>query len=193
MSILLRKVHSHVFNLKKRPMPQSLVKLYVHIIFSTKNRRPLIDEEIENPVYSYLGGICNRLECFPLKIGGHKEHVHILSHLSKKITDQIPWRAEKSLFELDQNSTCPIWRLLLARRVWCVFRESAIHWDCKTIHWISTWAPQNNNVPGWISENFTRKQYRVRRALRMGLAATFASACKPHLSPFQGSVAWTTC
>ena len=67
-------------------MPQSLVKLYVHIIFSTKNRRPLIDEEIENALYSYLGGICNRLECFPLKIGGHKEHVHILSHFSKKIT-----------------------------------------------------------------------------------------------------------
>jgi REP element-mobilizing transposase RayT len=67
-------------------MPQSLVKLYVHIIFSTKNRRPLIDQEIENALYSYLGGICNGLECFPVKIGGHKDHVHILSHFSKKIT-----------------------------------------------------------------------------------------------------------
>jgi REP element-mobilizing transposase RayT len=67
-------------------MPQSLVKLYVHIIFSTKNRRPLIEEEIENTLYSYLGGIFNRLECCPIKIGGHKDHVHILSHLSKKIT-----------------------------------------------------------------------------------------------------------
>ena len=67
-------------------MSQSLVKLYVHIIFSTKNRRPLIDEEIENALYSYLGGISNRVECFPLKIGGHKEHLHILSHFSKKIT-----------------------------------------------------------------------------------------------------------
>ena len=67
-------------------MPQSLVKLYVHIIFSTKNRRPLIDQEIENSLYSYLGGICNGLECFPVKIGGHKDHVHILSHLSKKIS-----------------------------------------------------------------------------------------------------------
>jgi putative transposase len=67
-------------------MPQSLVKLNVHIIFSTKNRRPLIEEEIENTLYSYLGGICNRLECFPVKIGGHEDHVHILSHFSKKIT-----------------------------------------------------------------------------------------------------------
>lgn len=67
-------------------MPQSLVKSYVHIIFSTKNRRPLIDEEIETELYSYLGGICNGLECFPVKVGGHKDHVHVLSHFSKKIT-----------------------------------------------------------------------------------------------------------
>ena len=67
-------------------MPQSLVKLYVHVIFSTKNRRPFIDREIENALYRYLGGICNGLECFPIKIGGHKDHVHILSQFSKKIT-----------------------------------------------------------------------------------------------------------
>jgi putative transposase len=67
-------------------MPQSLSKLYIHIVFSTKYRQPLIDEQIENALYSYLGGICNRLECFPIKIGGHKDHVHILSNLSRKIT-----------------------------------------------------------------------------------------------------------
>ena len=80
-------------------MPQSLVKLYLHIIFSTKNRRPLIDEEIENALYSYLGGICNSLECFPVKIGGHKDHVHILSYFSKKIT------AIKFLEELKGHSS----------------------------------------------------------------------------------------
>ena len=67
-------------------MPQSLAKLYVHVIFSTKNRQPVIDHEIEKTLHSYLGGICNRLECFAVKIGGHKEPVHILSHFSKKIT-----------------------------------------------------------------------------------------------------------
>ena len=67
-------------------MPQSLVKLSVHIIFSTKSRQPVIDQEIENALHSYLGGICNGLDCFPIKIGGHKDHVHILSNLSKKIT-----------------------------------------------------------------------------------------------------------
>lgn len=67
-------------------MPQSLVKIFVHTIFSTKNRQPFIDHEIEDLLFNYLGGICKGLECFPLKVGGHKDHVHILSSLSKKIT-----------------------------------------------------------------------------------------------------------
>ena len=66
-------------------MPQSLVKIYVHTIFSTKNREPLIDREISDQLFSYLAGICNGLECFPEKIGGYDDHVHILSLLSKKI------------------------------------------------------------------------------------------------------------
>ena len=66
-------------------MPQSLVKIYVHTIFSTKNRQPLIDREISDQLYSYLAGICNGLECFPIKIAGYDDHVHILSLLSKKI------------------------------------------------------------------------------------------------------------
>ncbi|MBA7521231.1 hypothetical protein ES705_13336 [subsurface metagenome] len=39
-------------------MPQSLSKVYVHIIFSTKNRQNLIDDSIEASLYEYLGGIC---------------------------------------------------------------------------------------------------------------------------------------
>jgi putative transposase len=64
---------------------QSLVKNYIHIIFSTKGREPLIHPSIENELYSYLGGICNNMECTPIKIGGHYDHVHILCFLSKKI------------------------------------------------------------------------------------------------------------
>ncbi len=66
-------------------MPQSLSKVYVHIIFSTKNRQNLIDDNIENSLHDYLGGICKGLECNPVKIGGHKEHVHILCLLSRKV------------------------------------------------------------------------------------------------------------
>ena len=66
-------------------MGQSLVKNYIHIIFSTKYRAPLILESIENELYSYIGGICKQLECYPVKIGGYIDHIHILCMLSKKI------------------------------------------------------------------------------------------------------------
>lgn len=66
-------------------MPQSLVKNYVHITFSTKNRQPLIDNSINEELYSYLGGICRNLECNPILVGGHLNHIHILCLLSRKI------------------------------------------------------------------------------------------------------------
>ncbi len=67
-------------------MPQSLSKVYVHITFSTKNRQAIIKPEIQSVLFEYLGGICKELECNPIRVGGHKDHVHILCLLSKKIT-----------------------------------------------------------------------------------------------------------
>ncbi len=57
----------------------------MHITFSTKCRQPLITEAAEEKLYGYLGGICKELHCTPIKIGGYKDHVHILCLLSKNI------------------------------------------------------------------------------------------------------------
>ncbi len=67
-------------------MGQSLVKNYIHIVFSTKYRRPLIDESIENELFKYLGGTCNSLDCPVLIVGGYYDHIHILCMLSKNIS-----------------------------------------------------------------------------------------------------------
>jgi len=66
-------------------MGQSLVKNYVHIVFSTKYRQPLIQPPVEQELHAYLGGICKNLECHPLIVGGYTDHIHILCQLSKKI------------------------------------------------------------------------------------------------------------
>jgi REP element-mobilizing transposase RayT len=66
-------------------MGQSLVKNYVHIVFSTKYRQPLIQPPYEAELHGYLSGICKNLECHPIKIGGYTDHIHILCMLSKKI------------------------------------------------------------------------------------------------------------
>lgn len=67
-------------------MPQSLSKVYVHIVFSTKYRKRLIHDEIKEPLFEYIGGICRQLECNPLQVGGHEDHIHILCLLSRKIS-----------------------------------------------------------------------------------------------------------
>jgi len=67
-------------------MSQSLSKVYIHIAFSTKLRHNQIDEFIETPLFEYLGGICKGLECNPVKVGGYKNHVHVLCTLSRKIS-----------------------------------------------------------------------------------------------------------
>ncbi len=66
-------------------MPQSLAKNYIHLIWSTKHRKPLIDKTIKDNLHAYMAGICNKLECPALEIGGIADHVHIVCKLSRKI------------------------------------------------------------------------------------------------------------
>lgn len=66
-------------------MSQSLTLLCTHIIFSTKNRQPFIDDKIEPLLHAYLGAVCNEMDCLPVKVGGYTDHVHVLCLLSKKI------------------------------------------------------------------------------------------------------------
>ena len=57
-------------------MPQSLSSVYLHLVFSTKNRIPLIGPESRSRLWAYLGGICTGLHCTPVQIGGTADHVH---------------------------------------------------------------------------------------------------------------------
>lgn len=66
-------------------MGQSLIKNYIHIVFSTKHREHLINPPHEHELHNYLGGICKNAECQPIIIGGYTDHIHILCMLSKKI------------------------------------------------------------------------------------------------------------
>ncbi|MBE7462359.1 MAG: IS200/IS605 family transposase [Planctomycetes bacterium] len=64
-------------------MGQSLASLLVHIVFSTKNRQPLITPDLEPELHAYLGGVCKELHSPALAINGYTDHVHLLCSLSK--------------------------------------------------------------------------------------------------------------
>jgi len=65
-------------------MPQSLAKILVHTVFSTKDRRPFLrDKPLRQELHHYIGGILNNLGCQPIIVGGVEDHLHILSTLSR--------------------------------------------------------------------------------------------------------------
>ena len=65
-------------------MAQSLAKILIHTIFSTKDRHPFLREKsLREELHRYLGGILANHDCQPLIVGGVEDHVHILSTLSR--------------------------------------------------------------------------------------------------------------
>src|SRR5262245_8979464 len=68
-------------------MPQSLSRIYLHIVFSTKNRTPFLENKpVRDALHAYLAGTCRNLECPTLIVGGVEDHVHLLCRFSKTLT-----------------------------------------------------------------------------------------------------------
>ncbi len=67
-------------------MSQSLAKIYVHIVFSTKNRKRYIKPEIETELFAYMGSSIKLTDSIPVLINGSEDHVHLLAILSKKVS-----------------------------------------------------------------------------------------------------------
>jgi len=68
-------------------MSQSFAQIYLHIVFSTKNRNPFLhDPTIRDEILCGLGGECNKLGCPVIRVGGVADHVHILCHLARAIS-----------------------------------------------------------------------------------------------------------
>ncbi len=87
-------------------MPQSFSAVYVHLIFSTKNRIPYLDPDLCPRLCSYLGGVCRSMRCNPVQVGGTTDHVHILFLLSRDIAIQnfvAKIKAESSKWVKRQN------------------------------------------------------------------------------------------
>ncbi len=66
-------------------MSQSLSQLYVHLVFSTKDRAPVLHPEISERLHDYLAGIFDEIDSHSLKIGSATDHVHSLFALSKNL------------------------------------------------------------------------------------------------------------
>lgn len=64
-------------------MPQSLVKILVHIVFSTKDRRNTIPQNLEPRLYGYIAGIIANNQCRLIICGGTSNHIHLLVSIGR--------------------------------------------------------------------------------------------------------------
>jgi putative transposase len=75
-------------------MPQSLSAVYIHLVFSTKERRPFLkDMNMRTSLHSKLGRISKQLKCAPIITGGMEDHIHLLARFARTIT-QAEWVKE---------------------------------------------------------------------------------------------------
>ena len=68
-------------------MPQSLAQVWLHVIFSTKERRPFFqDFEFREEMFRMLAHHVKEAKCVSASVGGYVDHVHLLVGLSRTIT-----------------------------------------------------------------------------------------------------------
>ncbi len=80
-------------------MPQSLSNILIHIVFSTKDRKNLIDKSIRSELYSYIAQICKNKNSSSKQIGGTENHIHVLLILSRSMS------VSKLISDIKANST----------------------------------------------------------------------------------------
>ena len=67
-------------------MANTYTRLLYHCIWSTKGREPLIPQELEERIWSYLAGIAKSNKVHAIRIGGIENHIHALIDLPKTLT-----------------------------------------------------------------------------------------------------------
>lgn len=67
-------------------MPQSLAKIYLHLVFGTKNRAPMLTNPVRDPLHRYVAAVLDNLGCRAVLIGSVEDHVHLLFELARTVS-----------------------------------------------------------------------------------------------------------
>jgi putative transposase len=96
-------------------MPQSLSKVILHIIFSTKNRHPFLDSDVRPRMHAYLATVCRDLSADLVYVGGVADHVHIVTTLPRTLSqaqliEQVKKVSSKWIKQLDARYRAFFWQ-----------------------------------------------------------------------------------
>jgi putative transposase len=72
-------------------MPQSLARIMVHMVFSTKDRVPVLAGDVRPKLQAYMVGILSNLECPCLEVGGTANHMHVFyaMHRTRSVAEVV--------------------------------------------------------------------------------------------------------
>ena len=96
-------------------MPQSLSKVILHIVFSTKYREPWLDSHVRPRMHAYLATICRDVGAEVVRVGGVGDHVHIVTTLPRTVSqaelvERIKKVSSKWIKTLDARSRGFFWQ-----------------------------------------------------------------------------------
>jgi putative transposase len=88
-------------------MPQSIANVVVHLVFSTKGRRPFLRDEERNRLHAYIAGGLENHDSPMIEINSVRDHVHVLfahsrNHAMAKIVEHIKVSSSKWIKEQDR-------------------------------------------------------------------------------------------
>jgi putative transposase len=149
-------------------MPQSLAKIYVHLIFSTKNREPLLLDAVRPDLHAYLGGILRDLDCTALEINTESDHAHVLFLLART----------HSLSDV-------VGQLKRGSSAWLKTRDGAL----ATFHWQNGYGAFSVSQSG-VEEvrDYIRRQHEHHR--RVGFQDEFRAFLRRHEIAFDERYVW---
>ena len=107
-------------------MPQSLAQVWLHLVFSTKDRRPWLKEPgFRDEMFQMLAHHVKETQCLCASVGGYFDHGHLLIALSRTLTvAKLIERIKTETSKRGQTNSPRQSRILLASWVWSFFCES---------------------------------------------------------------------
>jgi REP element-mobilizing transposase RayT len=96
-------------------MSQSLSRILLHLVFSTKKREPWINELIQPTLHAYLAGACRAVGSEAFRVGGTEDHIHVACTLSRTLTvgnlfEEIKKSSSAWLKQKDGIPSCFAWQ-----------------------------------------------------------------------------------
>jgi hypothetical protein len=99
-------------------MPQSFASVTLQIVFSTKDREPVITGPWAPRIHAYLATVCRESTGLVYAVGGVADHVHIATVLPRTLCIADLVETEGRLFALGENPRPAVRRISLAARLW---------------------------------------------------------------------------